>query len=112
MVKSVSRYNDIIELSSRYFYSLIPIPCGVTISRCRYHLTNLLYYIFHLRVYPTCVCSYSDREWHNTHEDLHRPTMGDTANNRPDTVVHLEEFRALIQEALNASRVPGGKDEL
>ena len=63
-------------------------------------------------VYPTCVCSYSDREWHNTHEDLHRPTIGDPGNLRPDTIVHLDEFRALIQEALNASRVPGSKDEL
>ena len=93
--------------------TLIPIPCGVTIHvpRYRYHLTKL-YYIFNLHAYPTRACSYSDREWHNTHEDLHRPTIGDTANNRPDTVVHLDEFRALIQEALNASRVPGGKDEL
>ena len=42
----VSRYNDIIELSSRhsilrYFESLIPIPYGVTILRYRYHLTQL-----------------------------------------------------------------------
>ena len=52
-----------------------------------------------------------NREWHNTHEDLHHPVPGDKHNTRPNTIVHLDEFRTLIQEAL---KVASGldKDEL
>ena len=57
------------------------------------------------------VFNYFDREWHNTHEDLHRPVRGDAHNIRPNTIVHLDEFHTLIQEALMVASA-SSKDEL
>ena len=42
-------------------------------------------------------------EWHNTHEDLTRTTR-EQYNNNPDTIVHIDEFMTVVQDALQLSR--------
>ena len=41
--------------------------------------------------------------WHNKHESLTRPAPGDSYNSRSDTIVHVEEFKNLIVEAISLS---------
>ena len=39
--------------------------------------------------------------WHNTHQELTRKHELDKFNNRPDTIVHLDDFKKAIKEALS-----------
>lgn len=39
-------------------------------------------------------------EWHNPHENLSRPLSHEKYNNSPDTIVHVEDFKRVIYEAL------------
>ncbi|CAH1797584.1 unnamed protein product [Owenia fusiformis] len=39
-------------------------------------------------------------EWHNQHEELTVPMPGDPHRNRPDTILHIDEMKELVTEAL------------
>ncbi len=39
--------------------------------------------------------------WHNSHKDLHRTIQGDSYNNKPDTILHVGEWKDLIKQALS-----------
>ena len=77
---------------------------GVTIQLVPYQ-SNLNY-----RQYSVLLKSRgSYLEWHNMHAENNIPAEGDTYKNRPDTIVHVDEFLQIIQEALELSKRANNK---
>lgn len=53
-------------------------------------------------------------EWHNRNPDLNKVIPGDPNSNYPDTVVDVDDFTKIVEEAINMTRrmKPDYKEEL